>query len=624
MSSSDDTKRTASPEILDAAVGLINMTATSISISSTVTPEHHQRSLSMRDADTVRPIVNTITYSPTASLDPTKARIAECIKKIAFLAVHKKLHERRKYLSNLDYEQIQRTVKRKYDIPQDFDIPRKKIHRAMQKFDNEPLIDEASVPNKFHHRRLLQHPHQSITKFTINDAAMLLELPSNPQPSILGKDVCEILVRSQQAMHDQTDLISTPNIQKSCIALNHFFRHVFDSQAEVGNSKADPPIIYCCGGTGTGKTMTIHHMVHLARHRTIKNDVAESDSIYYVDCSTIPSTKTSTQAFDHLLNKYGINELQFRDRGSPRALEGCTIIILDKIDLIVGHKGLEGMLQQLLDIASKQESLLAIVGISNSVFDPKSEKLLTMGIGSNKIIFPTYRKDELMDLFRYTVGFDSINSKTVEFVAAKVSHSGGDARTFFNMMHRTIDTTINRLADNHRNDLFSLYRPELSAPLTTIRDAMQVFMADSPKFKNDILSLPEFQRQVLLLGTYVERYLDGKPLTMSMFSSFVRKAQSNEFSQEMTMSEIKNIIELLQDTGLVKVISTKKIQHSHSSKKKIVGPSLPLTPAEFFSSTIRFEHALEDVESAVGEIISENRHYTALLQRFEKIVSEYM
>jgi hypothetical protein len=607
MNLPDNGKITASLEDIDAAVGLINMTAGTNSILGTVTPDHDRRPLSMRDGNANRPL------HPT-----TKVQISACIKTIALLAVNKKLKDRRKYLSLSDYKQIQQMVKRQYGIPSDFEISLKKITRAMKKLDNDPLIDMASTSNE-----PIQHGHERITKFSLNDAAMLLELPNNQQPSITGKDICAILVSSQKAMNDQVDLISTPNIQKSCIALNNFFRHVFDSQAEVGNAKGDPPIMYCCGATGTGKTMTTNHMVRLARHRTIKKDVAESDSVYYVNCSTLPTTKTSTEAFDHILNKNGINELQFRDRGSPRSLDGCTIIILDEIDFIVGCKGLEGMLQRLLAIASQKQSLLAIVGISNSVYDTKTEKLLKMGIGSNKIVFPTYTKDELIELFRYTVGVDSINSKTVKFVAAKVSHAGGDARTFFRMMHRTIDTTINRLGDNDPNYLFSDYCPEKSAPLTTIHDAMRVFMTDSPQFKISIESLPEFQKQVLLLGTYVEKYLDGKPLTMHMFSTFVRRAQSNEFSHEMTMMEIKNIIEHLQDTGLVKVITDKK-QSNRRSKKKLIGPSLPLSPMDFFSSTIRFVHALEDVESAVGEIILENKHYTSLLQRFEKIVSEHV
>jgi hypothetical protein len=113
-----------------------------------------------------------------------------------------------------------------------------------------------------------------------------------------------------------------------------------------------------------------------------------------------------------------------------------------------------------------------------------------MGMGFNKIVFPTYKKEEPTELFKYTVGFDSINFKTVEFVAAKVSHSSGDARAFFTTMDRTIDATIHCLDDNGTSSLFSPYWPDIDKPLTSIHDEMQVFMTDSPQFKNDILSLP--------------------------------------------------------------------------------------------------------------------------------------
>ena len=612
---------TTSSEVLDAALGLVNMTATDSYISKSVTPDHHHRSLAVRDAIASSPIMEVDNYSSMASLPVTKPKLNACIKRIAFLAVHEKLTLRRKYLSRCDYDKITQMVKRQFNIPPNCIINLKKIQRAMLLFDSQPLIvDNNSIEP--HPRR-----HQCITKFTLNDAAMLLELPNKQQPSISGKDVMETLVLSQKVLKQQNDhneLIPTPNIQQSCLALNHFFRHVYDSQAEVGNSNGDPSVIYCCGSAGTGKTTTVRHMAHLARDRTIKKDDAESDSLYFVNCSTLPFGTTAIKAYKYLLNHYGINKLQFRERGSSRSLDGCTIIILDEIDLIVGQKGLEGMVKGLLEIASKKESLLAIVGVSTSVFNKKSEKLLQMGMGSNKVVFPTYKKDDLMDLFRYTVGFDAINAQTVSFVAAKVSHASGDARTFFNIMDRTIDAAMHRIEENDKELLFSPYRPKKSIPLTRIHDAMEVFMSDSPQFKNNILLLPEYQRQVLILGCYVEKYFDGKPLTLSIFATFVRQAQSSESSEEMSLVQIKDIIEHLEDTGLVKVTVAEKKQRKRGSQKKLVGPSLALTLSEFSRATIRFDHALEEVECAIGEIVSDNPHYTSLVRRFEKIVARYM
>jgi hypothetical protein len=340
---------TTSSEVFHAALGLINMTttdttATDTPTTNTITPVHHHHTLAMRDAND---------HSPTTSLHATKLNLNACIKWIAFLAVHMKLKFRRKYLSWCDYDQIEQMVKRQYDVPSNCNISLKKIHRAMKQFDNEPLIPNVLLPNQSPCCKPHQRCHQRTTKFTLNDTAMLLELPNNQPPSIVGKDVCEILVRSQEALKQNHEFIPTLNIQKSCIELNHFFRHVFDSQAEFGNSNDDPAIVYCYGATGTEKTMTVRHMVHLAKHWTIKKDAAEYDSVHYVNCSSLPMNTSSSKAYDYLLKEYEISELQFRGRGRPRSLDGCTVIILDEIDHIFGQEGLEGMLQWLLDIASK-------------------------------------------------------------------------------------------------------------------------------------------------------------------------------------------------------------------------------------------------------------------------------
>jgi len=314
MSYKNDGTVTTSSEVFDAALALVDLTAIDTSISNTVTPEHQHRTLAMRDAIAYSPIIKVDDYSLKASSPEAKLKLNACIKRIAFLAVHEKLKLRRKYLSRCDYDKIEQMVKRQYDMPSNCIINPKKIRRAMRLFDNEPLIADVLVPTQFRSSEFHKQRHQCITKFTLNDAAMLLELPNKQQPSIVGKDVCEILVLSQEAMKQQHELIPTPNIQKSCLALNHFLRHVFDSQAEVGNSKGDPPILYCCGATGTGKTLTVRHMVHLAKHGTIKKDAAESDSVHYVNCSSLPPSTTASEAYNYLLVKHEINELQFRER----------------------------------------------------------------------------------------------------------------------------------------------------------------------------------------------------------------------------------------------------------------------------------------------------------------------
>jgi hypothetical protein len=74
-----------------------------------------------------------------------------------------------------DYDQIEQMVKRQDDVPSNCNISLKKIHQAMKQFENEPLIANVILPNQSPRCEPHQRCHQRITKFTLNDAAMLLE-----------------------------------------------------------------------------------------------------------------------------------------------------------------------------------------------------------------------------------------------------------------------------------------------------------------------------------------------------------------------------------------------------------------------------------------------------------------
>ena len=151
---------TTSSEVLDAALGLVNMTATDpyisksvTNISKSVTPDHHHRSLEVQDAIASSLIMEVDNYSPKASLPVTKLTLNACIKRIAFLAVHEKVSLRRKYLSRCDYDKITQMVKRQFNIPPNCIINLKKIQRAMLLFDSQPLIvDNNSIEHQTPHR----------------------------------------------------------------------------------------------------------------------------------------------------------------------------------------------------------------------------------------------------------------------------------------------------------------------------------------------------------------------------------------------------------------------------------------------------------------------------------------
>ena len=105
--------------------------------------------------------------------------------------------------------------------------------------------------------------------------------------------------------------------------------------------------------------------------------------------------------------------------------------------------------------------------------------------------------------------------------------------------------------------------------------------------------------------------------TMEMFFGFWQQAQGNSYvGSALEPGSFCDIIEQLQDTGLIK-INLLKNKDSYHRCKKYIGPVLLMSYYDFLHSTITFEHALEGVESALGEIVSKNKHYNYLLSRFK-------
>ena len=72
-------------------------------------------------------------------------------------------------------------------------------------------------------------------------------------------------------------------------------------------------------------------------------------------------------------------------RSSNDEKNSATILILDEVDQLLGKKGSESILKQLSSWAKDENNVLTIIGISNAVFNSKTNRLKEYGMVGSEL-----------------------------------------------------------------------------------------------------------------------------------------------------------------------------------------------------------------------------------------------
>lgn len=423
--------------------------------------------------------------------------------------------------------------------------------------------------------------------------------------------------------------VFTTSMRPLVSKLYHFLRNIFDSGARYGHSTSHPPIQYVCGPPGTGKTSSVKNMINIAMKNSGRTINDKPDNVVFINCTTLPGYRTGRN-LSLILKKLGKvhKDTMFLRRKNIKAEDAVTLLILDEIDVLIGLAGTESMLKELLRMATSEDYTLAIIGISNSIHNPKTDAMKNLGmepVWNNIIIFPAYSTTDFEEMIKYTTGFSVLTSKTTSYIAARISASSGDARLFFEQCRKTLKQCIERLCSNKSTLLIG----NESSFKTTIHDALLAFRVNGTNFKELILALPSLQRHILCCGAFMSKHLKGMPVSTRQLKTTIFQAYGHEVGDDLTLDDFRICIENLICTGLLKVqfndeLAPKTTIIGRPKKKDyFVRPTNPIgTNASLLRSTMTFQNQVEDVELALGSTLMDDKLYSDLFARFKNRIAK--
>ena len=194
-------------------------------------------------------------------------------------------------------------------------------------------------------------------------------------PGILNSEKltsCQINLR-------RNEIVAYGKLSRSMERIQNFVDAVIESKGQAGDGNR-LPMLYICGSPGTGKTMSTTKICEAAVAAKIESneDWEKAPRMCLISCPTLQQFKYR-EGMQKILDRIGVKQNQLK-RSSNDENNAATILILDEIDQLLGKKGAESILTQLCSWAKDENYVLSIIGISNSVFNSKTNRLRDYGM----------------------------------------------------------------------------------------------------------------------------------------------------------------------------------------------------------------------------------------------------
>ena len=214
-------------------------------------------------------------------------------------------------------------------------------------------------------------------------------------------------------------------------------------------------------------------------------------------------------------------------------------------------------------------------------------------------MFQRYRKEELVEITKTKIGIEVVDKKAMDFVAAKVASTTGDARRYLELITKAIIHYRNKTSNTTLSST-------LIKPVVTIRNAMMAIRQTNYKHKDIIDGLCTVDKVTLCTGVHIARKLDGEEVTVKDLRDIV--VECFGFEYDLDMMEFKGVLERLVDSGLLVL--------PEEQKRKI---QQGMYGHELMRCQLCFELQLEDVESALDESVMKEPFYQKIVERVKSI-----
>lgn len=385
----------------------------------------------------------------------------------------------------------------------------------------------------------------------------------NKEPLFLNKNSLQAEFTPKFIPHREEQIQQVANILAPCLRLEK------------------PSNIFIYGKTGTGKTVSVKHVISKI------NEVAKQNSIslktIYLNCKLKRIADTEYRLIAQLVRELGVD---IPATGLPtdevykslytilESQKNFLVLVLDEIDQLVKKTGDE-ILYNLTRINSDlQDTQIAIIGISNNLFfrdnlDPRVKSSLS----EEEVMFPPYNALQIQEILksRSSEAFrkDAVMPGVIEKCAAYAAREHGDARRALQLLR-----VAGELAERNNCD---------KVRIEHIDEAEEKIEKDRII---DIVNTQPKQQQVALYSI-ISIHLNGKETIFTgevyeLYKIFCSKTGMRPLTQ-------RRMSDILAELDMLGIINAKVISKGRYGRTREI--SLVIPP----STELRVKQVLEEV-----------------------------
>jgi cell division control protein 6 len=334
-----------------------------------------------------------------------------------------------------------------------------------------------------------------------------------------------------------------------------------------------PSNLFIYGNTGTGKTLTIKHIIDNM------NDVSINKKIplrtIYVNCKLKKVADTEYRLIAQLANFFGksipptglpTDEVYKIFYDAVDKEESIILLVLDEIDQLIKRAG-DNILYNLIRINEElRNSQITIIGISNdTTFTENIDVRVKSSLSEEDILFPPYNALEIQNILkeRASKAFreNVIGQGVIEKCAAYVAREYGDARKAIELLR-----VAGEIAERAKNKTISTEHIDEAEEKLEKEKIFDIIKTQPKQFQAVLFSILFVKNKNL--STYTGEIYD-----------FYKKLCFKVGLRPLTQRRVSDII---REFELIGIISTKTISKGRYGRTREITLSvqssfLPLT-----------------------------------------------
>lgn len=332
--------------------------------------------------------------------------------------------------------------------------------------------------------------------------------------------------------------------------------------------------LYCCGGPGTGKTVTISHAVEVAKTWAKDNEeelIGEKNSrfnglpsVAFVNVAHLQNDGRGVSPEQKILDEIGkglgleegdakgavAKKLEISGGGHKR----MTFLVLDEMDLLVKQKGGAGQkfLYTLFKWSSDEKKMFTLICISNSIDYSSTLPKLGQG-GEGEVpevqVFAPYPRGGLVDIMEARAGVGVLQKPALELISRKTAATSGDCRRALELASKSIGVCIELAGDDALAGEFDKGKQPVQ-----IKHVMKAVKSGLGNNTKTIEDLPIVQQVVLCVAVVLGgegAKTSGSELTVGKVMMYAKEAARHGLLDKIDPSQFIDVLANLQDLSLL-------------------------------------------------------------------------